>query len=400
MNICIVTTDELFPVITGSPYVIVNKARTLSSMGHTVYVALDSHEKYLVFEDGAHRYEFYPRRLRFLPRTNDRIARWWVERKGMPDQEMYQFIPRYRLDMFIKLLYLSYVKRIEHIHVEKPFGARACWLAKVLLGIPVTIHEHNAEYQRLADTCTLSKAVFEYIKSVEVKACRFADTVFALSGVDKKKLIRIDIPEHKIEVVPMAIDLDRYIDVCGDAVRRRHGLDGPVMIYHGALYYKPNGDAARIIVEKILPALRARGRKFKALVIGAGPPKRNIPENVVYTGAVEDLPSYIAAGDIAVMPIKAGGGIRIKALEYFASKKPVVSTSMGVEGIPISDGEEFILAETVDEFVEKIIRLVDSAEMRKEIADRAFELVRKYAWKEIASQYLTVFEKLKRKGKQ
>ena len=398
MNICIVTTDELFPVITGAPYVIVNKARTLSSMGHTVYVALDSQEKYLFFEDGVHRYEFYPRRLRLLPWTNDRISRWWVGRKGMPDQELYQFISRYRLDMFIKLLYLSYVKRIEHIHVEKPFGARACRLAKVLLGIPVTIQEHNAEYQRLADTCSLSPAAFEYIKSVEIQACRMADVVFALSEIDRKRLVQIGIPENNIEVVPMAVDLDRYVGVDGTDVRRKYGLKGTVLLYHGALFGKPNADAVRIIAEKIVPALRARGRDFRAFHVGVSSPENRSPGDIVYAGEVEDLPSHIAAGDIAVMPMDAGGGIRIKALEYFASRKPVISTFKGIEGIPIRDGEEFIRAETVDEFVEKIIRLVDSPERIKQITDKAFEFIKKYDWKEIASQYVAVFERLKKRG--
>jgi glycosyltransferase involved in cell wall biosynthesis len=169
-------------------------------------------------------------------------------------------------------------------------------------------------------------------------------------------------------------------------------LKFPTLVFHGTFSYKPNYDAIKKIAEEILPKLRKRGIKAKLLAIGNFPPKDIKTKEIIFTGPVKNLPNYLGAADIAIVPIEAGGGIRMKILEYFAARKPVVSTPKGIEGILAKNGKEAIIT-SINEFPKEIIKLIKSKKLRKKLEENAFKLVQKYDWKNICEEYVKIYKK-------
>jgi glycosyltransferase involved in cell wall biosynthesis len=163
------------------------------------------------------------------------------------------------------------------------------------------------------------------------------------------------------------------------------------LVFHGVYSYKPNYCAIKIISEKILPILKKKGINSKLLAIGGFSPKNIENPDVIFTGAVKDLPSYIGATDIAVVPLQAGGGIRMKILEYFAAKIPVISTKKGAEGIDAKNGKEIIITE-ISDFPNQITKLIKSEELRKRMTKNAFEFVQNYDWKKICQKYIEIYK--------
>lgn len=134
------------------------------------------------------------------------------------------------------------------------------------------------------------------------------------------------------------------------------------LLFVGALSYYPNIDALRFLVRDVLPHLRSQaGRPVTLHVVGRGGTRAlrtelsRVPE-VVLHGAVVDLAAFYAGADVAVCPIRAGGGTRIKILEAFAYGVPVVATAMGADGLAVTQGRELLLAEDAQAFARAICR--------------------------------------------
>jgi len=134
------------------------------------------------------------------------------------------------------------------------------------------------------------------------------------------------------------------------------------------------------------------GIKAKLLAVGDYPPNIKNP-NIIFTGAVKNLPDYIDAADIAVVPIKAGGGMRMKILEYFAAKKPVISTKKGIEGIQVKNGREVIIT-NIENFPKEIARLIKLKNLRKKLVKNAFKFVQAYDWGNICKKYVEIYKEL------
>ena len=115
--------------------------------------------------------------------------------------------------------------------------------------------------------------------------------------------------------------------------------------------------------------------------------------DIIFTGVVRNLPQYIAAADIAVVPLTAGGGMRMKILEYFAAGKPVVSTRKGVEGIPAKNGREIIVTK-IGNFGDAIERLIKSKRLREKIGKNARNFVKDYDWGKICKKYIDVYKQI------
>ena len=144
-------------------------------------------------------------------------------------------------------------------------------------------------------------------------------------------------------------------------------------LFVGNLDYYPNGDAVRWFAREVLPALQRRASApFQVLVAGNG----KAPPELAHAGAVRDLGPCYTAADVAIVPLRAGGGTRIKILEAFAHGVPVVSTPVGAEGLEAGDGEHLLLGEDAEAFAGRCAELMASPELRRSLAERALRLVR------------------------
>lgn len=197
------------------------------------------------------------------------------------------------------------------------------------------------------------------------------DLVYASSERDRDEVAR----GHacKAAVLPNAVRIP---------VSTRLASDDQIftVLFVGNLEYYPNEDAAVFLCSDILPELRrCAPMPIRIVVVGPRPSERvtalaAIPE-VVITGRVDDLPAFYRTADVAVAPIRAGGGTRIKILEALSYRRPVVSTRIGAEGLGLTDGEDVLIADTPADFRDALLLLMREPGRKLALAQRGFERV-------------------------
>lgn len=394
MKICIVSRGDIsiFPATQGASVKLYSTIKFLSLLGHDIFFVTSENDKYIYAKNGCFEEKEYPKRLiKFLP--YGKIRRNFLLGMGIPREDVVLYNPLLDVNLWLKTLYVAKKENVDIIQSEFTAFAIPAAVTKLIMRIPTVLVEHNIEYFRISETSKLSPLGRFLLKFIEKTACKFSDVVVAITDEDKNRLVNMGVKSKKIFVIPHGVDLSEYKDLDGEKIRRLYGLDGIILIFHGVLIYPPNLDAAKTIAEKILPKLKETGLNVKALVVGDYPPDDVKHPNLIFTGVVKDLPNYIDAADIAIVPIKAGGGMRMKILEYFAAKKPVISTPKGVEGIKISNGKEILLSD-IEEFPEQVLKLVKSKKLRKELIENAFSFVQKYDWKCICKKYVEIYNNL------
>jgi glycosyltransferase involved in cell wall biosynthesis len=152
------------------------------------------------------------------------------------------------------------------------------------------------------------------------------------------------------------------------------------LLFVGFLQYLPNEDGILFFSNEVLPLIRRRLRlPFRLLVVGRKPPKAvldldRIPE-VTVIGDVPEVEPYYQSATMAIVPIRFGGGTRIKILEAMALGCPVVSTTLGAEGIEVSNGENILLADTATEIADACIRLAEDKMLRANLSQKGWEMI-------------------------
>jgi glycosyltransferase involved in cell wall biosynthesis len=153
----------------------------------------------------------------------------------------------------------------------------------------------------------------------------------------------------------------------------------PSLLFVGTLGYEPNRDAALYLADEVLPRLhRTVGDKLELVIVGADPPEEiaalEARSDVKVTGYVDDLSPYYAACSAVVVPLRAGGGTRIKVLEAFAHRRPVVSTSIGCEGIAANHKEHLLISDDAEGFAACCAQVVADKKLSDSLIDAAERL--------------------------
>jgi glycosyltransferase involved in cell wall biosynthesis len=160
--------------------------------------------------------------------------------------------------------------------------------------------------------------------------------------------------------------------------------DPPVVLFQGRLNYAPNTDGATWLAEAVGPLLRARSPDARIRLVGKTTPVIDAlhrPPSVTVVGSVPAMDPELAGADIAVVPLRIASGTRLKILESFAHRIPVVSTTLGAEGLDVADGVHLLLADDADAFAAACHRLLVDAALRARLADAAEDLyLRRYQW--------------------
>jgi glycosyltransferase involved in cell wall biosynthesis len=161
----------------------------------------------------------------------------------------------------------------------------------------------------------------------------------------------------------------------------------PTLVLAGSFSYTPNADAARYLAQEVLPRVRDRIPEARVRLVGHHDDRIEdlAAEDVILTGRVPDMAAELARADVVVVPIRFGGGTRIKILEAFAHRIPVVSTSVGCEGLEVAHGEHLLIADDPDGLAESSALLLTDLATRRALVDRAHDLyTRRYTWDMIA----------------
>ena len=215
---------------------------------------------------------------------------------------------------------------------------------------------------------------------------------FAYSTVvseTEKHLLQELIPDYEpIEVIPNGVSLANYREVNEQPQAGR-------LIFTGALTFAPNYHAMQWFTGQVLPLVREANPEIQLTITGnAGSKKLPNDQNINLLGYVDDIRPLIASSWISIAPIFSGGGTRLKILESFGLQTPVIATSKGAEGLEVQHEEHLLIADSVESFAQETIRLLNDAELRRELVSNAYQLVQeKYDWSVILPKFMSVVEK-------
>lgn len=201
----------------------------------------------------------------------------------------------------------------------------------------------------------------------ELDVCSKVAKVLVCSELDGT-ILRAELPSAPMEVVPNVIDVEGY--------QPRDSDDGRTLLFFGAMDYHANQDAVDFFISRILPEVRKRSPDARLVVAGRNPSasllRRYANEpGVEFTGTVADMQAVVAEATVCVVPLRIGGGTRLKILEAAAMERPVVSTRLGAEGLDFRDGEEIVLADEPREFAEAVVGLMEHPERRRALGRAA-----------------------------
>ena len=227
-----------------------------------------------------------------------------------------------------------------------------------------------------------SRLQFPRLARLERHTCALADTVLCVSAEDRAALREVLPGLHPV-LLPNGIFLDDYPTTVKPAA-----LPTPALVFSGKMDYRPNVDAVLWFAREILPRVRKTHVETTFVVAGKAPVPRvqRLAQNlgITVTGPVPDVRPYIAAATVYVTPLRMGGGTRFKILEAMALRRPIVSTTIGAEGFPVTDGRELLLADSAEEQASAVCSLLDDASSRDRLGTAARAFVEsRHQWSEI-----------------
>jgi sugar transferase (PEP-CTERM/EpsH1 system associated) len=276
-------------------------------------------------------------------------------------------------------------------------------------GRPILVFDdHNAEYvlqQRAFETdirrptrwigAAYSFVQWQRLKRYERRACQAADRVVAVSELDAAAIRRIA-PGLEPVVVPNGVDMEYYTaDIPALEADRAPGeMD---LVFTAKMDFRPNVDAVLWFAQTVLPQVRRESPQTRFWVVGKDPHPRLAPlradPGIVVTGWVEDVRPYIAGAALYVIPLRMGGGTRLKVLEAMAMGKAIVSTALGCEGFDLVPGQELVIADTPDEFAAAVLALLRDPDRRQAIGHTAQQYASaRYDWHMIVPRLEQAYE--------
>jgi len=267
--------------------------------------------------------------------------------------------------------------------------------------------DHNAEYvlqQRAFETdarrprrwigAVYSFVQWQRLRGYERRACLTADRVVAVSETDAAALCRLESGLSPV-VVPNGVDMAFY--TAPSPPLKAQQAPGPLdLVFTGKMDFRPNVDAVLWFAQEVLPLLHPSSPDSRFWVVGQNPHPRLAAltdhRDVVVTGRVEDVRPYIAAAGVYVVPLRIGGGTRLKVLEAMAMGKPVVSTRLGCEGFELVPDRELAIADTPAEFASTVLALLGDPDRRERLGQAARRFAgSRYDWSVIVPRLESVY---------
>ncbi|MFZ3191314.1 MAG: glycosyltransferase family 4 protein [Candidatus Sulfotelmatobacter sp.] len=260
------------------------------------------------------------------------------------------------------------------------------------LNIPTVLFQHNVEseiWRRHATNGSsgLRKLVcgleFSKMQRYEQEMVRRFHHVVAVSEHDKK-LMGAWVDTARLSVVPTGVDTEQYCP------GKQTGPEKPLVVFVGAMDWEPNVDAVKYFCAEVWPLVQARvpGAHFR--IVGRNPGGRVqglAGASVEVTGRVPSVVEHLREAAVVVVPLRVGGGTRLKIYEAMAVGKAVVSTTVGAEGLDVHHGQDILLSDTPDNFAESVATLLQDVGARARLGHAAAELSANYGWPLIGARF-------------
>ncbi len=249
----------------------------------------------------------------------------------------------------------------------------------------IVCNAHNIEsviYQRLAQNDKQAKRHNEIQKKLleHWEARAFSDCDLVLTCSEKDMLTAKTVsPDGSYQVAPNGVDIDYF------SPRELQQLDQPRVLFTGTMDYHANKDAADYFLSDILPLIRKKIPNCEFIIAGrraakAFPPEK-VASHIVVISDPEDIRPVFDQAAVVVVPLRIGGGTRLKILEALSIGRAVVSTSIGAEGVPYESGEHLLIADSPNAFAESVIELLEDQAKAKKLASKGQNWARSnYSW--------------------
>lgn len=213
------------------------------------------------------------------------------------------------------------------------------------------------------------------------------DRVVALAAPDADALRALD-PSLRVAVISNGVDPDYFAPTMEDPGE-------PVLLFTGNFGYAPNVDAARVLIDDVMPRVCAQIPDAHLMLVGVDPPPSLQAAQCAYvtvTGRVPDMRPYFERASVYVSPLRVGAGVKNKVLEAMAMAKPVIATPLSCDGLDITSGQNVILAQDAPAIAEEAVRVLRDRDLRRRLAQGARALVRsRYTWRQTAERYESLF---------
>jgi len=267
------------------------------------------------------------------------------------------------------------------------------------LPIPCVLFQHNVEsslWERRAqvESNPVKRAsyVFESAKMLRFERDTLGKFhhVIAVSDHDRRQMLEMN-PSCAITVVPTGVDTQKF------RVAPPSSAQPPRVVFTGSMDWEPNIDAVEYFCLEIWPRVRAEIPDSLFQIVGRSPhPKvqRLASESIEVTGTVPSVEEYIEKASVMVVPLRAGGGTRLKIFEAMAKGRAMVSTSIGAEGLGVESGRDLLLADNASEFADAVIRLLRDDGLRHGIEQGAVRLAAQYDWSSVVKHFGKVLDRL------
>jgi sugar transferase (PEP-CTERM/EpsH1 system associated) len=332
-------------------------------------------------------------RVETVPRAEPRKGTW----RFYADAARHLFDPRpyavakYRRDAFRR--------RVEDLLESDRFDLVVCDFIFPAINLrhplpcPAALFTHNVEaeiWRRHAETAAnplkalLYRMQHRRMLRYEGRTLERFDSVLTVSEIDAETFRRVypALAERPLDVVPTGVDTSYFSP--GPA-----SDDRPRLVFTGSMDWLPNEDAMLFFCREVLPAVRAEVPEATLSIVGRAPTPSvsrlaDLP-SVSVTGRVEDVRPYLRDAAVYIVPLRIGGGTRLKIFEAMAMGKAVVTTSVGAEGLPVVDGEHVLIADRPEQFAAAVVELLRDRDRRRRIESSARALVvERYDWSAVA----------------
>ena len=335
----------------------------------------------------------------------------------IPHQHRDKFTPGFYADLAMNLAspYPYAVKKYESSAMRREVEERVnagevdvlvCDFLAPALNVPArldcgtVLFQHNVEAMIWKRHCEVQSNPIKkaYLRGqwskmlrFEEEACRRFDRVIAVSAEDREQ-IKQDYKVDSVFDVPTGVDTEFFRPSRQETINP-HGL-----VFTGSMDWLPNEDAIRYFVDEILPRIKEQVPDVTLTVVGRNPypslvelSKSN--ESIIVTGRVDDVRPFMERAAVYIVPLRIGGGTRLKIFEAMAMEKAIVSTTIGAEGLPIENGEELFLEDTPEGFANSVVRLLHAQDLARRVGERAATKVRStFGWRRVAESFADLCE--------
>jgi len=279
------------------------------------------------------------------------------------------------------------------------------------LTIPSVLFQHNVEseiWRRHAATAgnPAKKMMYDMefrkmLRYERAAVCKFQH-VIAVSENDRRIMTQW-VNGDRVSVVPTGVDLAQYrpdLSKSDPAASNSPHASVPLITFVGAMDWEPNVDGVEYFCSQVWPSIKAEVPQARLRIVGRNPGRRVqkwVSDSVEVTGLVPSVVEHLQQSAVIIVPLRIGGGTRLKIYEAMATAKAVVSTTVGAEGLDVHHGRDIILADDPGSFTQAVIMLLRDPELRRRYEKAAAETAARYDWPAIGERFSEVLQSVAEK---